>query len=60
MKSHSEKCTFDKSETDATFPCTCDGYHTFDELYDHRITLYISLCKQIVRQPYDNEGKFFV
>lgn len=22
-----------------------DGYHTFDELYDHRITLYISLCK---------------
>lgn len=24
-----------------------DGYHTFDELYDHRITLYIALCKQI-------------
>lgn len=22
-----------------------DGYHTFDELYDHRITLYIALCK---------------
>lgn len=22
-----------------------DGYHTFDELYEHRITLYISLCK---------------
>lgn len=21
-----------------------DGYHTFDELYDHRITLYIALC----------------
>ena len=21
-----------------------DGYHTFGELYDHRITLYISLC----------------
>jgi hypothetical protein len=24
-----------------------DGYHTFDELYDHRITLYIALCKKI-------------
>lgn len=24
-----------------------DGYHTFDELYDHRITLYIALCKRI-------------
>lgn len=24
-----------------------DGYHTFGELYDHRITLYIALCKII-------------
>ena len=24
-----------------------DGYHTFTELYDHRITLYISLCRKI-------------
>lgn len=24
-----------------------DGYHTFDELYDHRIGLYISLCKTL-------------
>ena len=23
-----------------------DGYHTFEELYDHRITLFIALCKQ--------------
>jgi hypothetical protein len=23
-----------------------DGYHTFTQLYDHRITLYIALCKQ--------------
>ena len=22
-----------------------DGYHTFGELYEHRITLYITLCK---------------
>lgn len=25
--------------------CDCDGYHTFDELYEHRITLYIALCR---------------
>lgn len=24
---------------------TSDGYHTFNELYDHRITLFIALCK---------------
>jgi hypothetical protein len=23
-----------------------DGYHTFDELYEHRHTLYIALCKR--------------
>lgn len=22
-----------------------DGYHTFDELYDHRVTLFIALCR---------------
>ncbi len=26
---------------------TSDGYHTFKELYDHRITLYIALCKSL-------------
>lgn len=24
-----------------------DGYHTFDELYDHRITLFIALCYEL-------------
>lgn len=24
-----------------------DGYHTFDELYEHRITLFITLCRVI-------------
>lgn len=24
-----------------------DGYHTFDELYEHRIILYIALCKSM-------------
>ena len=23
-----------------------DGYHTFDELYEHRVQLYILLCKE--------------
>lgn len=23
-----------------------DGYHTFDELYDHRVTLWIALCRE--------------
>lgn len=27
--------------------CTCDGFHTFDELYEHRSVLFIALCKQI-------------
>lgn len=26
---------------------TSDGYHTFNELYDHRITLFIALCSYI-------------
>ena len=26
---------------------TSDGYHTFNELYDHRITLFIALCSEI-------------
>lgn len=37
MKEHAIKCNIE--------PCDCDGYHTFDELYDHRISLYIALCK---------------
>lgn len=28
-----------------------DGYHTFGELYDHRITLYIQLCKARFLDP---------
>lgn len=28
-----------------------DGYHTFDELYEHRALLYISLCHECRRNP---------
>jgi len=24
-----------------------DGYHTFDELYEHRIVLFLALCRQV-------------
>jgi hypothetical protein len=24
-----------------------DGFHTFNELYNHRMTLFIALCKQV-------------
>lgn len=27
-----------------------DGYHTFDELYEHRISLFMCLCKYIADQ----------
>lgn len=37
-----------------------DGFHLFEELYDHRAILYIALAKQITHQPYDNDAKFGV
>jgi hypothetical protein len=37
-----------------------DGYHTFKELYDHRITLFIALCDQIAGQAFDEEDRFSV
>ena len=36
-----------------------DGYHTFDELYEHRITLFIALCKKLSElghEPYVDGG----
>lgn len=53
-KEHTKKCASNKCKYDGDmrnrFPdemrdCDCDGYHTFDELYDHRIELFICLCK---------------
>lgn len=36
-----------------------DGYHTFEELYDHRITLYIALCRHMHDLlAIENPGKF--
>lgn len=53
MKEHTKNCASHKNKYDGDarniYPnemrdCDCDGYHTFTELYDHRITLYIALC----------------
>lgn len=44
--SHSSKCPTYNNSLDVD-ECVCDGYHTFDELYDHRIMLFIALCKTI-------------
>lgn len=30
-----------------------DGYHTFGELYEHRITVFIALCAQLSSLPGD-------
>jgi hypothetical protein len=26
-----------------------DGFHTFEELYDHRVTLFLALCRELKR-----------
>lgn len=35
----------------------CDGYHTFDELYEHRITLFIALCRAFYNDPQYQTGQ---
>ena len=32
-----------------------DGYHTFGELYEHRINLFIALCKFVIQANYDKQ-----
>jgi len=45
--------------------CVCDGYHTFDELYEHRISLFLKLCDKIYgemdvwRSKLHNDGSNF-
>lgn len=34
-----------------------DGYHTFDELYEHRIVLWIALCKILYADPQYQTGQ---
>jgi len=46
-KEHANKCPRHNKKRFKGGCTFCDGYHTFDELYEHRITLYIALCKQV-------------
>lgn len=47
--SHAKKCPTANNSLN-TDECVCDGYHTFDELYDHRVTLFIALARLLKRQ----------
>ena len=56
-KQHVKKCRenspwFGTVNSSEEKNCNCDGYHTFEELYDHRIMLFIVLCKAIQRPEY--------
>lgn len=68
-KTHTEKCKANginqANGEKVIIPthCDCDGYHTFDELYNHRITLYIALCRmdfkyyaQVIEQTVEDGG----
>jgi len=35
----------DQDQDSQNYMDASDGYHTFTELYEHRITLFIALCK---------------
>lgn len=38
-----------------------DGYHTFNELYEHRHALYIALCRSIDEVlQFENPGRYLV
>lgn len=55
IKQHAKKCI----STEGIGGCDCDGYHTFDELYEHRITLWIALCKMRCNVEDANGSPFF-
>lgn len=49
MKQHAKKCCRGGGHAPLRChcECTCDGYHTFNELYDHRVVLFIALCRHM-------------
>jgi hypothetical protein len=54
-KQHAKQCKSNNimvMPSGHAFPekCDCDGYHTFGELYEHRIAIFITLCKLLKRQ----------
>lgn len=55
MKKNTIKITIDGIEQTGKLS---DGYHTFDELYEHRIRLWIALCKYFIqgKASYDSRN----
>ena len=51
-KQHAKKCPKLYGEE-----CKCDSYHTFDELYEHRIALWIALCAQLQGFVYHGDAR---
>ena len=47
IKQHAIKCQYPYAGDNVDGSCNCDSYHTFDELYNHRIELFITLCRLI-------------
>lgn len=39
--------------------CDCDGYHTFGELYEHRIQLWIAFCGMRANVMDANDSPYF-
>jgi len=37
--------------------CDCDGYHSFEELYEHRIMLFVALCSALYKNPQYQTGQ---
>ena len=62
MKQHIEKCATKKVNDPKTVlhDCDCDGYHTMDELYEHRIELFIALCRVSAPAPLYVDNKLWM
>lgn len=58
VQAYDFKMVPDAPRSDGIIVCqeASDGYHTFDELYDHRIALFIALCRMIDNSNYEKEG----
>lgn len=47
-----DECNFLIKENKLDTNKISDGYHTFEQLYDHRIILYIALCQVLCEDHY--------
>ena len=54
LKKHSKNCA---KMTRSGNECDCDGYHTFGELYEHRIALFVRLCEKMTYLIHPRDGR---